>query len=202
MAITNGYATLEDYKARHDIEDTKDDIAIEAIITAVSRLIDGIRGERFYTTSSDETRYFDASFSDYLHPGVRVVSITTLKTDNDEDGTYEYTWTDGTDYYLLPYNASLESKPYRWIERIDRGSYSFPVGVQRGVQIVGKFGWSTAPAYISEACYLGTARIMQRQDTALGVSAAASLGQLQVKVDSLRNDPDFMALVMTDKGLI
>lgn len=199
MAVTNGYATVTNYKARHDIEDNDDDIAIEAYINAVSRLIDGIRGERFYTTTSDETRYFDAHKWDYLHTGIRIVSITTLKTDNDNDGTYEYTWTDGTDYYLMPYNASLDGEPYRWIETAPNGNYSFPKGVQKGVQIVGKFGWSTVPAYISEACYLGVARLMSRQDTPLGVSAAASVGQLSLKVDTLRNDPDFMALVMTDK---
>ena len=37
---------------------------------------------------------------------------------------------------------------------------------------------------------------MQRQDTALGVSAAAAVGQLAVQVESLRNDPDFMAMVI------
>lgn len=198
MAITNGYGTLAEYKVRHDIDDTDDDVTIEAIITAVSRLIDGIRGERFYTTASDETRYFSADDFNVLFTPLKIISVTTLKTDNDNDGTYEYTWTEDTDFYLQPYNASLDNEPYRWIETAPNGSYSFPKGVKKGVQIAGKFGWSSAPSYISEACYLGTARIMQRQDTALGVSAAAALGQLQVQVDRLRNDPDFMALVMVD----
>lgn len=201
MAITNGYGTLAEYKDRHDIDDSEDNTAIEAYITAISRLIDGIRGERFFANSTDETRYFTAMDSEALFPQMGIVSITTLKTDNDEDGTYEYTWTADTDYYLQPYNASLNSEPYKWIEIAPNGSYSFPKRVQKGVQIVGKFGWSSAPSYISEACYLGTARLMQRQATPLGVSAAAAVGQLQTKVESLRADPDFMALVMVGKRL-
>lgn len=195
MAITNGYATLSQYKDRHDIDDTEDDAAIESIITAVSRLIDNITWQRFYSATADETRYYTAEDSGYLPVTDRIVSITTLKTDNDQDGTYENTWTVTTDYNLLPYNAALDGEPYNAIERAYNGNYSFPRNVKKGVQIVGRFGWSTAPLPIQEACYLGTARIMQRQDTALGVSAAASLGQLQVKVESLRNDPDFIAMV-------
>ena len=199
MAITNGYATLAEYKARHNLDHADQDDMLESIITTVSRLIDGIRGERFFTTDSDETRYFSAEDTDLLFPPLKIVSITTLKTDNDNDGTYEYSWTEDTDFYLKPYNASLDGEPYRWIETAPNGSYSFPKGVKKGVEIAGKFGWSSAPSYISEACYLGTARIMQRQNTPLGVSAAAALGQLQVQVDKLRNDPDFMSLVMVDQ---
>ena len=199
MAITNGYATLAGYKQRHDIDDTQDDSAIENYITAVSRVIDGIRGERFYTTTSDETRYFTAKHRDFLHPGVRIVSITTLKTDHDGDRTYEYTWAT-TDYDLLPFNATLDGEPYSYIGITPNGDYSFPL-LQKGVEIAGKFGWSSAPAYISEACYLGTARLMQRQDTPLGVSAAAALGQLQVVASQLKADPDFMQLLMTNRRL-
>jgi len=201
MAITNGYATLQGFKDRFDIEDSIDDNEIEAAITAVSRMIDGIRGERFFTTTSDETRYFTAVNSDVLFVPLKIVSITTLKTDNDNDRTYENTWTSGTDYDLLPYNASLDSEPYRWIEVTPNGSYSFPKNIRKGVEIAGKFGWSSIPAYISEACYLGANRLMKRQDTPLGVSAAAALGQLQVTAESLKADPDFMKLVLTNKRL-
>ena len=103
MAITNGYGNLDDYKDRYNIDNNDHDNEIELYIEAVSRVIDGIRGERFFTTSADETRYFTATEGDVLFPELRIVSITTLKTDNDNDRTYENTWAT-TDYDLMPYN--------------------------------------------------------------------------------------------------
>jgi hypothetical protein len=193
MAITNGYGTLAGYKSRYDIEDNDDDALIEAVITAISRQIDNICWQRFYTTASDETRYFTPAHTDYLKPNLPIISITTLKTDRDGDRTYETTWAT-TDYDLKPFDASTDSEPYRWIELTPNGDYSFPK-IAKGVEIVGKFGWSTTPPMIEEACYLGAHRLIKRQDTRLGVSAAAALGQIQVQVRNLRADPDFMLLV-------
>ena len=197
MAITNGYGTLQGYKDRFGIEDTKDDLVIEATITATSRLIDELSWQRFYTTASDETRYFTASHGDYLNPGLPIVSITTLKTDRDGDRTYETTWAT-TDYDLMPFNATLNGKPYDWIQVTPNGDNSFPK-IAKGVEIAGKFGWSSTPDTVVQACYLGAHRLMKRLDTPLGVSAAAALGQLQVKVESLRTDPEFLALVNIEK---
>jgi len=196
MAITNGYGTLAEFKRRHDIEDTEDDGAIESYITGISRAIDHICWQRFFTTAADETRYFTATHSDYLRLPNRIVSITTLKTDNDNDRTYENTWSATDDYDLWPWNAALDSEPYREIRLNPNGNYWFPKGIAKGVEIAGKFGWSSAPAPISEACYLATNRLMQRQDTPLGISAAAAVGQLQVVVTNLRADTDFMMLVL------
>jgi hypothetical protein len=197
MAITNGYGTLPVYKDRFDIEDNKDDATIEAAITAVSRLIDELCWQRFFTTSADETRYFTASHGDYLQAELPIISITTLKTDRDGDRTYETTWAT-SDYDLMPFNATADSEPYQYIQVTPNGDNSFPK-IAKGVEIDGKFGWSSIPAPIVEACYLGAHRMIKRLDTPLGVSAAAALGQLQVKVQQLKADPDFMALVNLHK---
>ena len=68
MAITNGYTDLEEYKDRFDVGDHDDDSDIESVITAVSRSIDNICWQRFYTTSADETRYYTADFGGW-HDG-------------------------------------------------------------------------------------------------------------------------------------
>ncbi len=199
MAITNGYATLNGFKTRFDIEDSEDDAAIEAFITGVSRAIDRICWQRFYTTASNETRYYTANSASYLKPEHNIISVNTLKTDRDGDRTYETTW-QTTDYDLMPHNASLDDMPYSWIQTTPNGDYSFPT-ISKGVEISGKFGWSSEPAEITEACYLGAHRLFSRQNTPLGVSAAASLGQLQVVVTQLKADPDFMVLVMPYRKL-
>jgi hypothetical protein len=195
MAITNGYATLVDYKARFfgDTGDTKDDAAINSVIEVVSRKIDEICWQRFYTTT--EIRYFTAEDSDILFLPRPVSTLTALSTDHDGDRAYENLWVDGTDFDKMPFNAALDGEPYKWIETIPNGNYKFPVGISRGVKISGKFGWAAVPRPIIEACLLGSHRLMKRMTTPLGVSAAAAVGQLAVQIPSLEVDPDFVALL-------
>jgi hypothetical protein len=195
MAITNGYLTLKEYKSYFDIKDSKDNSAIERIITAVSRSVDTICWQRFYTTASDETRYYTAERGDVLIPSERIVSLTTLKTDADGDRTYEDSWTVDTDFDLLPYNAVLDGIPYRSIEITPNGNYRFPQ-TPKGVELVGKFGWSAAPTGIVEACFLAASRLKARKNTPLGVSGAAATGQLVLIVKTMKADPDIMEQLM------
>jgi len=194
MSITNGYTTLKEYKKRFDIEDNKDDSDIENVITAVSRSIDTICWQRFFTTAADETRYFTADFTVHLRLPERIVSINTLKTDNDNDRTYENTWT-ATDYDLMPFNAVVDGEPYRYIETTPNGNYSFPAGIAKGVEISGKFGWSTKPAAVEEACLLASHLTMSRRNSPYGVSGAAGVGQLTGVIQSMKADPIIMDLL-------
>lgn len=194
MAITNGYTSKAIYKQRFYDEgqgDTQDDAAIEAVIEAVSREIDGICWQRFYTSASNETRYFTAEHKDYLRPPINIISINTLKTDEDGDRTYENTWTTD-DYDLMPYNATLDGESYKWIETTPYGDYLFPDSVKKGVEISGKFGWSSAPLPVVEACLLASHRLMARRHSPYGVSGAAALGNLTLTVKQMQSDPDII----------
>jgi hypothetical protein len=198
MAITNGYTTLNEYKQRFYDEgtgDTKDDAAIESVITAVSRAIDNICQQRFFTTAAVVVRYYTADQSDYLRLPERINLVSQLKTDNDNDRVYENTWDSATDYDLLPHNAELAGEPWRWIEAAPNGDYSFPVGVSKGVYLSGKFGWATAPQPIVEACLLSAHRLMARRHSPLGVSGAAAVGNLTLTVKQMKSDPDIMELL-------
>jgi hypothetical protein len=152
MTISNGYATLAETRTfmRIDSTDAADDTVIESLIENASRLFDGETGRRFYTTASDETRTYTAEFSDVVFTD-EIISITTLKTDDDEDRVYENTWA-VTDYDMLPENATLNGFPVMYIVPSPNSEYSgFPTN-RKGVQIVGKFGWSaTAPTDIKIA---------------------------------------------------
>ena len=194
MAITNGYTTLEEYKDRFDVGDHDDDSDIESVITAVSRSIDSICGQRFFTTAADETRYFSAEWRDWLRLPERIVSINTLKTDNDNDRVYENSWLT-TDYDLMPFNATLDGEPFRWIEKTPNGDFAFPKGIQKGVEIDGKFGWSSIPVPVVEACLLASHRLMARRNSPYGVSGTAALGNLTLTVQKMKADPDIMELL-------
>lgn len=148
MTITNGYTTLALWKARASISSTNaaDDALIETLIEQASRTIDTYTGRRFFATGEDETHTYTAEASGILFTD-DILSITTLKTDEDGDRTYEITWA-VTDYDLLPENGA----PFMWIETAPNGTHSFPAH-RKGIQIVGKFGYcAAAPKDIVAAC--------------------------------------------------
>lgn len=175
MPLTNSYGTLAGLKLRLKIDsaDTTYDDQLTDYLNGASRLIDGWCGRRFYTTAADETRLF-TPFEEKRLFVPDLVSLTTLKTDEDGDRTFEVTWTSTRDYYLTPDNASLDGEPYRAIE-VDRpnGWYLFPRR-HRSTQIVGKFGWSAVPAAIQEACYRVGVRLWTQRKMALGEGAEGS----------------------------
>lgn len=176
MAIVNGYCTLAGLKTRLSIADTNDDAMLEAIVESVSRAIDDWCGRRFYAAT--QTRYFTALRSDRLLVD-DLLSVTTIRTDEDGDGTFERTWT-ATDYFLAPYNAQLESvpQPYTKIEAAWRGSYRFPRGVRRGVEVAGSWGFaSTTPDAVEQACLFQAAVEFRATPSPLGLSGGGELGQ-------------------------
>ncbi len=193
MTISNGYTTLANLKARLKISttDTADDAVLEAVIEAASRAIDAHCGRHFYTTTTDETRYYTAEFADLLFLPDDVVSVTTLATDADGDRTYETTWA-ATDYDLEPDNAALGGEPYTRIAVTPAGRYAFPVGVRRGVKIAGKFGYASAPKAVAEACLIQAARLFARKDAPFGAMGSPEFGQF-TNIPKL--DPDVAMLL-------
>ena len=175
-----------------DVTDVQDDAKLEQVIEGISRAIDQHCKRRFYSTAEDEKRYYTAIYSDRLYPG-DVLSVTTLKTDDGGDGTYENSWTEDTDFYLEPFNATLDGQPYTKISQVASGSYSFPVKVKKGVEIDGKFGYaSTTPDNIREACLLMAARLFKRKDAVFGIVGSPEMGVLR---QILRDDPEIQALL-------
>ena len=101
--------------------------------------------------------------------------------DHDGDRTHEETWAT-TDYDLMPLNAALDGWPYTWIETAPEGRYAFS-RVRKGVEIIGKFGFSaTAPATIKEACLLLAEKQFKRKDAVFGMAGAADLGTLTAMI--------------------
>lgn len=189
MALTNCYCTLAELQARLGVDDTVDDNTLEQVITGVSRMIDDYTRRRFYVSTS-ETRYYTPRHSDVVEID-DATAITTVATDDDGDRTYENTWA-ATDYDLCPVNASADGQPYTTIETAPNGVYSFPVGVRKGLKLVGSFGYAaTAPAVVREACLLQAARIFKRKDAPFGIAGAPDLGMLRIS----QLDPDVKMLL-------
>lgn len=190
MAITNGYATLDEVRRRipHIADD--DDTDLESVIEGVSRFIDEDRGRRFYAVS--ETRYYIPAAGNLVVVD-DLLTLTTLKTDEDGDQTFERTWT-SADYLLAPYNASTDGVPYTSIERSYLGSLVFPVGF-RSTEVAGSFGFSsTTPKAIHEFCVLLSMRLWERRNALFGSVVLASQ---VVQVAGLSMDPELQAMIET-----
>lgn len=192
MTITNGYCTLAELKAsvvaNATTTDATRDAIMEAVIEAASRAIDRRTGRRFFADSADVTRYYNA-WDEYTVYPEDLISITTLSTD---DGTRAYATTiTSSEYELWPYNATLlqpEQEPYQRISLIPHTlSNTFYTG-DRGVKIVGKFGWPAVPKPIYMACLLQSHRYYSRLKTPLGVSASGALGEIKVEIPALDSD--------------
>jgi len=189
----NGYVTVSALKARLSITDQDDDTRLGAIIAGVSRWIDRYTGRRFYTTDSDETRYY-TPYS-YCNCSVDdLVSVTSIAIDTSGARTYDTTLGD-TDYDLLPDNAALEGWPWNEIRITPYGRYSFYPSYTRSVKVVGKFGFlstSIVLAQVAEACFIQCARIWKRGDAPFGLAGAGPMGQVAAISDL---DPDVKAML-------
>ena len=193
MAITNGYATLSEVKARLDIPSgtTTWDTVIEAAVTASSRQIDDMCSRTFFSTTA--TRYFTPDDETVLYLRDDLRTVTTLKTLSSSSSgtrTYGYVW-DVTDYDLAPYDGP----PYQRVEMNPTGLYSFPT-VPRGVEIAGAWGYCATgshPAPIAEACIRQACRLFERNKSPLGIVMG---GQIEQASKITMADPDVMALIL------
>lgn len=190
MPITNGYATLAQVKAamRIPTADTVDDALIETAIESASRQIDGHCQRRFYTTSA--TRVYTPNDS-YICEIDDLVTLTTLRTQSDIDGTYDTTWA-STDYQLEPLNKLAGGLEVSWTQIRAVGDFLFPTfGGEATVQVTGTFGWATVPSEIKQACIILSQRQYKRYDSPLGVAGVGEIGVIRVS----RIDPDVASIL-------
>lgn len=190
MAITNGYCTLAQVKAALRLTDSDDDTLLEERIEAASRRIDGYCSRFFYKTASTAVGQY--ALNEFVLPVSDIANSTvTVKTDDDGDGTFEDTWTQGVDYQLEDLDASITGYPYRRIVAI--GSKTFPLIVQPQapvIQVTAQWGWNAVPSDVREACVLLSIRGFARLNAALGVVGFADMA---VQVRSI--DPDVRDLL-------
>jgi hypothetical protein len=184
MAITNGYADLDQFKAqmRIPINDLTDDQRAEGSIAAASRQIDAHTGRRFWQDSEVKVREFIADNSRLCF--VDDISTTTgliVRVDDDDDGTFETTLTITTNYILAPLNAADEVpvRPFSELILVDsNGAVSFPRhGSGRpGVQVTARFGWPAVPDDVVKACLVQAGLLFKADDASLGAIQFADAG--------------------------
>jgi hypothetical protein len=169
------YATLSEFKAAVGITDTTDDAALQSVLDATDTLIDLYCDRKTGFGTATETRYYTAEDWEYVLTD-DLVSVTTLQTDDDANGTYETTWTAGTDYVLAPRNAALDGFPYTEIDTSVTWPRNFPKDVYLGVKVVGVFGFPAVPAAVKQAEIIQAGAVWNSRTAPFGVIGSADLG--------------------------
>jgi hypothetical protein len=169
------YATLAQFKAAVGITDSTDDTALQNVLDATDTLIDLHCDRKTGFGTATETRYYTAEDYQYVLTD-DLVSVTTLQTDDDANGTYETTWTSGTDFVLAPVNAALDGFPYTEIDTSVSWPRNFPKDVYIGVKVVGVFGFPTVPAAVVQAEIIQAGAVWSSRTSPFGVIGSADLG--------------------------
>jgi len=170
----NCYSRLDDVKAelQGGGSGTSNDTVLLRGIERVSRAIEEtLNGRHFYSRQGtlvlpevDRTR-FNTPEGCQLWIEHDVISITTLKRDDDGDFVYETTLTTPTDYWTWPYNK-LTHEP---IARLDLVSTTWPTS-RRRVELVSKIGYS------EETQAAGTIAAAMVDTTGTSITMAGSHG--------------------------
>lgn len=199
MAVDDGYCSLVELKERMVIEDNIDDLVIISAIAASSRWIDEYCQRSFNQTAAPaQARVFDTPDARLLR--LRefgdLVSVTTLKTDDNADGVFETTWA-ASDYQLLPLTAPTRPDPHPYTMICSAGTRSFPRSGCSGrvglIEITGVWGWPAVPAAVHEACLIQAGQVFKRRNSPEGVTGWQSdFGPIRV---SVRDDPHVIALL-------
>lgn len=157
MTITNGYATLAEYKLFADIDSTEanDDTAIESIIEGVSRDIDLKTQRTFYART--ETRYYDRPSGRELELDDDLLTITTL---SNGDGVAIASG----DYNLIPRN----DPPYSAIRLTETSTITWTLDSNGNsefvIDVAGTWGYmATHTDDIREACLMITQSFVKRR---------------------------------------
>jgi len=168
MAVDAAYATAAEYRSRAGQSDATDTTLLDALLAAVSRLIER-ESERFFgIDASVVARLYDGNGLTRLYiDDVATATGLIVKVDLDDDYAFtgaDETLTEATHYWIGPANAALgpEVSPYRFLDIVPaNGRLSvWPSGLRK-VQVTANFGWAAVPPAIKEATILVTRELRE-----------------------------------------
>lgn len=169
---------------------------IDLACTAASQAIDGFAEHEgiasFGFGQSDAVRIYEPSRYAMWVEIADLVSVTSVTVDTDDDGDYDETWVEGTDFVLDPANAAVEGRPYDCLTLVYRTRSFFPGG-QRGLRIEGTWGWPAVPAVVKQAAKLLAVRWLTRSRIApLGIMAIVGEAVAAARLGKIDPDVAFM----------
>lgn len=183
MALTNQLVTSSELKALLGISDMVDDTRVSMACDSATQMIQAAVGRQLFQDSQVSARVFIAST--YWLCEFDDVSTTTgliLKTDDDADGTFETTWTLGTDFQLEPLNGQLSGQSWPYTSARAIGARNFPFyGGQALVQVTARWGWATVPYPVKQAAQIQAASLFKSPDAPLGIAGFGDIGVMRLR---------------------
>jgi len=187
--------TVSDLKSHLSISGAQHDPVVAFAVNAANQAVVQHCGRSFdkVTVGQETARVYQSD--DPCHVIVDdFYSITNLAvaTDDDDDGTYETTWT-AADYVLEPLNGMKNgiAVPYYRIRAV--GSREFPTYKKHpSVRVTAAWGWASVPDAVKQATLLKAARLFWRKDSPQGVAGFDQFGPIRL---SSREDGDVIMLL-------
>lgn len=185
------YLTADELKSTLSLSTSTADVDISAAIIAASRAIDGICRRRFYPDAdANQVRYYTPDQSRWVETD-DIVTLTSLKTDDDGTFAFANTWTLNTDFIVEPLNAAADGDPYTAVRALPSGAFVFYPSLARSVKVTGKFGWAVVPDEVVQATTILAARLFK-------IAREAPLGIISWEGGAVyigRSDPGIMGLI-------
>jgi hypothetical protein len=193
------YATVGELRASLSNNANLDAGALAAALRAASRAVDDHcqrPGRKFWLDAATTSRTYRPA--DPWCCWVDDIGTSTglvVKTDTDNDGTFETTWT-AADYQLEPLNASTNGTAHAFTQLVAVGDLTFPylISYRRRptVQVTARHGWSSIPDPVRQATLLLGARYYRRRDVPFGNEAGfGDFGPMRITT----RDADVMSLL-------
>lgn len=189
------YATRPEFEAWVQLTDQVDAAVMDSVLDSVTRWEDEYCDRHFWqdgTVGSPVARSFTPCYQ-YRLDIDDLVSVSTFKTDEAGDGTFETTWS-VSDYQLHPVNRPT-GRPYTKVETV--AGRLFPLRYDhstRGnrVEITGVWGWPAVPGPVKQACLIQASRELKRRYSPEGVAGFGEFGPVRI---GSRLDPDVQLML-------
>lgn len=180
------YASLSELRSWLGVQDTADDDGLALALDVATRKVDDHCGRTFATATVAAARTLRANDPVVLRldPGWDIQSTSGLvvKTDDNDDGTFETTWTPGVDFELdsgVGYDGA-SGWPYGRLVAV--GDRWWPTATRRrAVQITALWGWAAVPDPVKQATLILAAEAWKVKDAPFGVAAFADFGPMRVR---------------------
>lgn len=186
------YATVDELSARLSADAStvaaRHDGALYDAIVAACRKIDGHCGRFFYAEDTAVARYYwprwDGGAQRWVVDIDDCWSITSVKHDGDDDGTWETTWSTTTNYVARPRANELVAGVTGWPTTrlvLRAGTTVRTTGDFEPVEVTGKGGWAEVPSVVHEATLIVAAQLAALRQAPLGVAGFGEFGAVQVR---------------------
>ncbi len=190
--MTTPYVSLDEFKrwvrgAHPNV--AVDDVEFGLALDSATQEIRGHCGRDFNRDTSASARSFHCT--NPLVARVDDFHTTTgliVKTDDDDDGTFETTWTITTDFVLEPTDGrvdGLDGFPYWRIVAV--GSRSFPTSGRRPrLQVTAQWGWAAIPDPVRRSTFVVGHAAYEDRNAPAGMGPEEPFGAIRVPWDKLR----------------